>query len=166
MSRRIDDPDGLRELLTNAQRVAVVGLSTDESRPSFGVARYLQAAGYEIVPVNPKWLGREILGVPVVARLTDVEGEVDVVDVFRRAVDIPRVVDDAIAAQAKTGMKALWMQLGIVNEAEAQRVLETGLDVVMDRCMMAEHRRLLGSPAPRSVSVGVQPPRWSPPIDG
>jgi predicted CoA-binding protein len=141
VSRRIDDPDGLRELLATTRRVAVVGLSADESRPSHGVARNLQAAGYEIVPVNPKWLGREILGVPVVARLTDISGEIDVVDAFRRAIDMPRVVDDAIAA----GAKALWMQLGIINEAEAQRALDAGLDVVMDRCMMAEHRRLVGS---------------------
>jgi hypothetical protein len=83
--------------------------------------------------------------VPVVARLTDIEGGVDLVDVFRRAVDMPRVVDDAIAAQAKTGIKTLWMQLGIANEAEARRALDAGLDVVMDRCMMAEHRRCWGS---------------------
>jgi len=140
VSRLLTEPDDLRTLLTSARRIAVVGLSADEDRPSFGVARYLQAAGYEIVPVNPKWLGREILGVSVVARLTDIEGGIDVVDAFRRAVDMPRVVDDAIAAGAKT----LWMQLGIVNGAEAQRALAAGLDVVMDRCMMAEHRRLLG----------------------
>ena len=144
MSRRIDDPDGLRDLLTSARRVAVVGLSADESRPSFGVARYLQSAGYEIVPVNPKWLGREILGVPVVARLTDIPGEIDIVDVFRRAVDMPAVVDDAISAQAGSGARALWTQLGIVNEPEGRRALDAGLDVVMDRCMMAEHRRLIG----------------------
>ena len=144
MSRRIDDPDGLRDLLASARRVAVVGLSADESRPSFGVARYLQSVGYEIVPVNPKWLGREILGVPVVARLTDIPSEIDIVDVFRRAVDMPRVVDDAIAAQPASGARALWMQLGIVNESEGRRALDAGLDVVMDRCMMSEHRRLIG----------------------
>jgi len=141
VSRRIDDPDGLRHVLTSARRVAVVGLSADERRPSHGVARYLQAAGYEIVPVNPKWLGQEILGVPVMARLTDIPGQIDVVDAFRRAVDMPRVVDDAIAVGATT----LWMQLGIVNDAEARRALDAGLDVVMDRCMMAEHRRLIGT---------------------
>lgn len=140
MSRLIDDPDGLGALLTSASRVAVVGLSADKSRPSHGVARYLQAAGYEIVPVNPKWLGQEILGIPVVARLTDIPGEVDIVDVFRRAVDMPRVVDDAIAA----GVKALWMQLGIVNEVEAQRAIDAGIDVVMNHCMATEHRRLIG----------------------
>ena len=140
MSRLIEDGDGIRDLLAGARRVAVVGLSADQARPSHGVARYLQAAGYEIVPVNPTWLGREILGVPVVGRVADLEGQVDVVDVFRRPVDVPRVVEDAIAA----GAKAVWMQLGIVNEAEAQRALAAGLDVVMDRCMMAEHRRLIG----------------------
>lgn len=139
MSRLIGDSDGLRELLTNARRIAIVGLSADESRPSHGVARYLQAAGYEIVPVNPKWLGQEVLGVPVVGKLTDIAGEVDIVDVFRRAVDMPRVVDDAIAA----GVKALWMQLGIVNEVEAQRAIDAGIDVVMNHCMATEHRRLL-----------------------
>ena len=148
MSRLLAEGDDLRDLLAGARRVAVVGLSADESRPSFGVARYLQAAGYEIIPVNPKWLGREILGVPVVARLTDIAGGIDIVDAFRRAVDMPRVVDDAIAA----GANALWMQLGIVNEAEARRAIDAGLDVVMDRCMMAEHRRLLG---PKQGEAGI-----------
>jgi len=140
VSRLIADPDGRRALLAGARRVAVVGLSADQGRPSHGVAAYLQTAGYEIVPVNPKWLGREILGVPVVAKLTDIAAEFDIVDVFRRPVDVPRVVEDAVAA----GAKAIWMQLGIVNEAAAQRALDAGLDVVMDACMMAEHRRLLG----------------------
>ena len=76
---------------------------------------------------------------PVVGKLTDVEGEVDIVDAFRRPVDMPQVVDDTIA----TGAKAIWMQLGIANEAEAQRALDAGMDVVMDHCMAIEHRRLL-----------------------
>ena len=142
MSRLLTEPGDLRALLTSARRVAVVGLSADEDRPSHGVARYLQAAGYAIVPVNPKWLGREILGVPVVARLTDIEGGIDIVDAFRRAVDMLRVVDDAIASGANT----LWMQLGIVNEDETQRALAAGLDVVMDRCMIC---LLYTSPSPR-----------------
>ena len=136
----------IRALLQRAKRIAVVGLSTDESRASFEIAEYLQSVGYQILPVNPKHAGQTILGEPVVAKVTDLEGPIDIVDIFRRPVDVPRPVDEAIAA----GAGAIWMQLGIRNDAAAQKAADAGLLVVMDRCIAVEHHRLLG-------------PSWTPP---
>ena len=130
----------IRALLQRAKRIAVVGLSTDESRASFEIAEYLQSVGYQILPVNPKHAGQTILGEPVVAKVTDLEGPIDIVDIFRRPVDVPRPVDEAIAA----GAGAIWMQLGIRNDAAAHKAADAGLLVVMDRCIAVEHHRLLG----------------------
>ena len=135
----VTDPAELRRILEGAKRVAVVGLSADEMRPSYGVAEYLQRAGYEIVPVNPKWVGQTILGEPVYATLMDVLGPVDVVDVFRRPVDVPRVVRDAITV----GAPVVWMQQGIVNGEAAAAAEAAGLTVVMDNCMATTHRLLV-----------------------
>ena len=133
--------DEIRDLLARARRIAVVGLSADTSRPSHEVAAYLQSVGYKILPVNPKYAGQTILGEPVVARVTDLDGPVDIVDLFRRAIDTPRPVDDAIVA----GAGAIWMQLGIRNDAVGQKAADAGLFVVMNRCIEMEHRRLIGS---------------------
>ena len=131
--------DELTELLRRARRIAVVGLSPDPDRPSNSVARYLQAVGYEIIPVNGKFAGEEILGVPVVAKVTDIGGEVDIVNLFRRSVDVPRPVEEAIAA----GAGSIWMQLGIRNEDAAARAEAAGMTVVMNRCIAVDHRRLV-----------------------
>ena len=131
--------DQIRSVLGRARRIAVVGLSTDQSRPSYKVAAYLQSVGYTILPVNPKHEGKSILGEPVVARVTDLVGPIDIVDLFRRPIDTPRPVDDAIAA----GAGAIWMQLGIRNDAVGQKAADAGLFVVMDRCMEIEHHRLI-----------------------
>jgi predicted CoA-binding protein len=131
--------DELAELLRTARRIAVVGLSPDPDRPSNGVTRYLQAVGYEIIPVNGKFAGGEILGVPVVAKVTDIPGKVDIVNLFRRSVDVPRPVDEAIAA----GAGSIWMQLGIRNEEVASKAEAAGLTVVMNRCIAVDHRRLI-----------------------
>ena len=139
MIERTDDE--IRSLLERAKRIAVVGLSTDELRASHGVARYLQSVGYKILPVNAKHEGKVILGEPVVAKVTDLEGPVDIVDLFRRAVDTPRPVDEAIAA----GAGAIWMQLGIRNEEVGQKAAAAGLFVVMNRCIAVEHRRLINA---------------------
>jgi uncharacterized protein len=131
--------DELAELLRTARRIAVVGLSPDPDRPSNGVAQYLQAVGYEIIPVNGKHAGEKILGVPVVAKVTDISCKVDIVNVFRRSVDVPRPVDEAIAA----GAGSIWMQLGIRNEEAASKAEAAGLTVVMNRCIAVDHRRLV-----------------------
>jgi predicted CoA-binding protein len=127
-----------REILTNCQTIAVVGLSPDETRTSHRVASYLQEQGYKIIPVNPN--AKEILGEVCYARLTDVPEKVDVVDIFRRSEDVMPVVEDAI----KSGAGVIWMQEGIVNVEAAQKADKAGLKVVMDKCMLKEHLRLSG----------------------
>ncbi len=113
--------------------MAVVGLSTDESRPSFRIARYLQTCGYRVIPVNPNI--KEALGEKAYPSLRDIPQKVDIVDVFRRSEDVPPIADDAIAI----GARCLWLQEGIVNKAAAKKAEQAGLSVVMDRCIMMEH---------------------------
>ncbi|HEY8491855.1 MAG TPA: CoA-binding protein [Dehalococcoidia bacterium] len=130
------DEQEAREILTRFRTVAVVGLSSNPARPSYGVARYLQEQGYRIIPVNPH--ETEVLGERAYPSLRDVPEPVEVVDVFRRPEHTPAVVADAVAV----GAKAVWLQLGIVN-GEAERLARAaGLLFVQDRCMLVEHRRL------------------------
>jgi predicted CoA-binding protein len=128
----------VRKLLEQARRIAVVGLSPKPERDSHRVALYLQQQGYTIIPIYPR--EDEILGEKVYRRVQDIPEPVDLVDVFRRAEDLPEVVDDALAAQAA----ALWFQLDCVNEAAAAKATAAGATVVMDRCLMVEHSRILG----------------------
>lgn len=128
------DPAWLRRLFAETKTVAVVGLSPNPARPSHGVASYLKAAGYRILPVNP---GHDtLLDERAYASLRDVPGPVDVVDVFRRSEDVPAIVDDAVAI----GAKVVWMQDGVVHEAAAAKAAAAGLAVVMNRCMLRDHR--------------------------
>jgi predicted CoA-binding protein len=126
------------EILRKYRTVAVVGVSSREDRPGYRVARYLKEHGYRIIPVNPR--ETEVLGERCYPDICSVPGPVDVVDVFRQPKYVPRVVTEAI----RIGAKAIWMPEGIVHEAAARRARKAGLEVVMDRCMMAEHRRLSG----------------------
>ena len=132
------DDEAIRRVLEKARRIAVVGLSPKPHRDSHRVARYLLESGYEIVPVYPR--EEQILGQKVHRRVQDVAGAVDLVDVFRRSEDLPAVIDDAITARAG----ALWLQLGCIDEDGARRARAAGLTVVMDRCLMVEHARLVG----------------------
>ena len=132
------DDQTLRKLLTDARRIAVVGLSPKPHRDSNRVARYLIDHGYEVVPVYPR--EETILGRPVFRQVSEITGGVDLVDVFRRSEHLPEVVEDALLGQ----VKALWFQLGCVHDAAARRAVESGAIVVMDRCLMVEHERLLG----------------------
>jgi uncharacterized protein len=124
------------ELLRNSHTIAVVGLSSKRFRPSYGVSEYMQRAGYRIIPVNPH--EAEVLGEKCYARLEDIPESVDIVDIFRRSEYVPEIVDAAI----RKGAHAIWMQEGVVHEAAAEKAREAGLDVVMDRCIPKEHRRL------------------------
>ena len=125
-----------KDLLDNCQTIAVVGLSDNSARTSYIVARYMQAHGYRIIPVNPNI--KESLGEKAYPSLKDVPVKVDIVNVFRSSNDVPPVADEAIAIKAK----AIWMQEGIVNEPCAEKARAAGLKVVMDRCIMVEHARL------------------------
>jgi predicted CoA-binding protein len=128
----INSPAALRRALAG-QTIAVVGLSSDPARASYSVARYMQAHGYRIIPVNPH--EREVLGERAYPTLRDVPIPVDVVDVFRRPEFVPAIVEDTLAI----GASALWLQLGVGHEAAAQRAQAAGLAVVMDRCIKVEH---------------------------
>jgi uncharacterized protein len=129
-------PDEVREILKATKVIAVVGLSDKPDRPSYGVAAYLQRQGYRIIPVNPAV--SEVLGEKAYASLKDVPGKVDMVDVFRKPDALPGIVEEAIAI----GAKSVWMQEGVVNNAAAERARAAGLKVVMDRCVLKEHRRM------------------------
>jgi predicted CoA-binding protein len=132
--------DTVDRLVRGMRTVAVVGLSDKPSRPSHGVASYLQRHGIRIIPVNPRLADREVLGERAYASLTDIPRgiHVDIVDIFRRSELVAPVVDEAIAR----GEGAIWMQLGIVDEVSADRARRAGHDVVMDLCLAVEHRRL------------------------
>jgi hypothetical protein len=124
-------------LLRSAKTIAVVGLSSSPWRPSYGVSEYMQSVGYRIVPVNPG--ESEVLGEKAFATLDDVPIAVDIVNVFRQARFVPEIVEAAI----RIGAKGIWMQEGVVHEEAAQRAREAGLEVVMDRCILKEHRKMV-----------------------
>ncbi|HWE48889.1 MAG TPA: CoA-binding protein [Bryobacteraceae bacterium] len=124
-------------LLRSSRTIAVVGLSNRRSRPSFGVSEYMQSQGYKIIPVNPN--EDEILGEKSLATLDDVHEKVDIVDIFRRSESVPEIVDAAI----RIGARGIWMQEGVVHEEAAAKAREAGLEVVMDRCILKEHRKML-----------------------
>ena len=127
--------DTVLELLQKYQTIAVVGLSSNPMRPSFAVTEYMQAAGYRIIPVNPN--ETEVLGEKSYARLEDVPEKIEIVNVFRRAEEVPPVVESAI----RVGAKVIWMQLGIENEEGAEKARSAGLVVIEDACILLEHRR-------------------------
>ena len=146
----------LRRILGSCKTIAVVGLSPQWHRPSFFAAKYMQAHGYRIVPVNPS--ATEILGERCYASLTAAAEElaaqgqkIDMVDCFRKSEDIPPIVAEAIAI----GARCLWLQLGVVNEAAAAKARAAGLEVVMDRCVKIEHARLFGGLNWAGVNTGV-----------
>ena len=123
-------------ILKTSRTVAMVGLSPDEERPSFRVASYLKGQGYKVIPVNPRFA--QILEETCYPNLTSIPEKVDVVDVFRRADEIPNIVEQAI----RIGAKVVWMQEGVVNELAAARARGAGLMVVMDKCMRKEHLKM------------------------
>ncbi|MDQ3675090.1 MAG: CoA-binding protein [Gemmatimonadota bacterium] len=135
----LDTPEQIRKLLEGTRRIAVLGIKASEQQPAHYVPQYAQQAGYEIipVPVYHKEL-TEILGQKVYRTVAEVPGEVDLVNVFRRPVDIPPHVDDIIAKHPK----AVWFQLGIRNDEAAEKLARAGIDVVQDHCLMVELRKI------------------------
>jgi uncharacterized protein len=126
----------ISEILACAHTIAVVGLSGKRFRPSHGVAEYLQRSGYRVIPVNP--FEREVLGEKCYPDLDSVPDDIDIVDIFRRPEFVPEVVEAAI----RKGARVIWMQEGVIHEEAARRAVEAGLAVVMDRCILKDHRRL------------------------
>lgn len=134
----VEDDDGLRDIFASAKLIAVVGLSSDPSRPSNDVAAYLQRQGFRIVPVNPR--ETLVLGVRAVGSLAEIGEPIDVVEIFRRSDQVAPHVDEAIAV----GAKCVWLQDGVIDRRAAERAHAAGLKVVMDRCMLRDHARLFG----------------------
>ena len=126
------------EILRNYRTIAVVGLSNDQTRPSYSVSQYMQAAGYRIIPVNPE--ATEVLGENAYPTVASIPEPVEIVNVFRRSENVPPVVDDAITA----GARVVWMQSGIWHVAAAEKARAAGLEVVMNHCIRTEHQRLVG----------------------
>jgi predicted CoA-binding protein len=124
-------------LLRSGKTIAVVGLSSRRSRPSYGVSEYMQSQGYRIIPVNPH--ETEVLGERSWPSLEAIPEHVDIVDIFRRSEYVPEVVDAAI----RIGAKGVWMQEGVINDEAAAKARAAGLEVVMDRCILKEHRKML-----------------------
>ena len=128
----------LTELLGRAKTIAVVGLSGNRTRASYGVSRFLQRQGYRVIPVNPN--ETEVLGERAYPSLRDVPDDIDIVNIFRRSEKVPEVVEDAL----QKGTRCIWMQEGIVNNGAAQKAERAGVPVVMNRCILKELARLLG----------------------
>ena len=128
----------IEQILQSSKNIAVVGLSDKPDRPSFGVASFLLAHGYQIFPVNPNI--SEWCGIKAYQSLGEIKEKIDIVDIFRKSEDVLPIVQDAIHINAKT----VWMQLGVVNDAAAEIAQGAGLNVIMDKCLKIEHIRVFG----------------------
>ena len=131
------EAERIAELLKQSRTIAVVGLTDNPLRPSFGVSSYMQSQGYRIIPVNPNVTGS--LGEKAYASLLDVPEQIDIVNIFRRPEAVPEIVDEAI----QLGVPAIWMQEGVVHEAAAEKARKAGILVIMDRCILKDHMRCL-----------------------
>ncbi|MFY9608066.1 MAG: CoA-binding protein [Blastocatellia bacterium] len=132
---QVNAPESIARML-DARVIAVVGLSSDPSRPSHSVSRYMQANGYRIIPVNPN--ETSVLGEKSYPRLSDVPEQIDLVDIFRRSEEAGQHVDEAI----RIGARGVWLQEEVIDQEAAQRALDAGLDVAMDRCILKEHLKM------------------------
>jgi predicted CoA-binding protein len=135
MFLEINSREAIEKILDECKTVAVVGLSSDPGRPSHGVSSYMRRRGYKVIPVNPN--ETEVFGDKAYGSLADVPDKIDLVDIFRRSSEAGKAVDEAIAL----GVKAVWLQEGVIDNAAAERALDAGLLVVMDRCWLKEHAR-------------------------
>jgi predicted CoA-binding protein len=155
----MSDINTLRRVLRESRTIAVVGLSADWYRPSYFAAKYMQEHGYRIIPVNPK--SPEILGEKSYPSLSAIPEPVDLVDVFRKPADTPAIAEEAVAI----GAKALWLQIGVINDAARQIAENAGLTVVMDRCVKIEYARLFGGLNWFGVNtrlISARRPNWLP----
>ncbi len=148
----------LKAIFRATRTIAVVGVSKNEIRPSFYVARYLKLKGFRVVPVNPAYAGETLLGEtvrPDLASLPPEIGAVEMVDVFRRSDQAGAVVDEALEHLLGRGLRTVWMQIGVVDEKAVARATAAGLDVVMDRCPKIEHQRLHGELRMGGFATGI-----------
>lgn len=143
----------LRDVLGRVRRVAVVGVSANPTRPSYFVARYLSLKGYQVIGVNPGLAGQEYFGNTAVAQLSDIEGGVDMVDIFRRSDAVPEIVDEALVAFPQ--LDVIWMQLGVMHPEAAAKAEARGVTVIQDRCPKIEYQRLFGELRMGGFATGV-----------
>ncbi len=143
----------LRSILKRTKTVAVVGVSMNEVRPSFYVARYLSLKGFTVIPVNPGHAGKQLFGQTVRASLSDITEDVDMVDIFRRSEAVPPIVDEAL--EAFPSLRTIWMQIGVENAEAAAKAEARGVDVVMNRCPKIEYQRLFGELRMGGFSTGI-----------
>lgn len=143
----------LREILTRTRRIAVVGVSLNEVRPSFYVARYLKLKGFDVVPVNPGHAGKTAFGAEVKASLAEIEGGVDMIDIFRRPEHVPAIVDEALEVFPE--LQTIWMQIGVSHPEAAAKARARGVDVVMNRCPKIEYQRLFGELRMGGFNTGI-----------
>ena len=132
----------LKDILTATKTIAMVGLSMNETRPSYFVGRYLHTRGYKIIPINAGHGGKHFFGQLVRSSIDEIDEPVDMVDIFRKPEAVPEIVDDSLAKLK--GLKTIWMQIGIKHESSAQKARQLGLNVIEDRCPKIEHQRLFG----------------------
>ncbi len=143
----------LKDILIRTKRVAIVGVSGNPVRPSYFVARYMGLRGYDVVPVNPGLAGQRLFGATVVSSLSEIEGPVDMVDIFRRSEAVPAIVDEALAHFPDLG--TIWMQIGVEHDQAAAVAQERGVDVVQNRCPKIEYQRLFGELRMGGFATGV-----------
>lgn len=143
----------LQEILTRTRRIAVVGVSLNPVRPSYYVARYLSLKKFTVVPVNPGHAGKMLFGQKIVASLSEVEGGVDMVDIFRRSEHVPPIVEAAL--EAFPDLQTVWMQIGVEHPEAAALARARGIDVVMNRCPKIEYQRLFGELRMGGFNTGV-----------
>ncbi len=143
----IPSDNDLRAILTETRTIACVGVSKNQIRPSFYVARYLSLKGFKVIPVNPAYRGETLLGEtvhPDLASLPAGLGDIHMVDIFRRSSEAGAVVDASLEHLMDRGLKTIWMQIGVIDEAAAARAEARGIKVVMNRCPKIEYQRLFG----------------------
>lgn len=147
--------DHIRQILRSVRTIAMVGASPNWVRPSNFAMKYLQGKGFRVIPINPGVAGQKILGEPVYASLSDIPDRFEMVDVFRSSEAAGPIVDEAVTLAPAKGIKVIWMQLGVRNDAAAHRAEAAGLTVVMNRCPKIEYGRLFGELSWSGVNSGV-----------
>ncbi|MGA9433664.1 MAG: CoA-binding protein [Roseobacter sp.] len=143
----------LKDILKRTRRIAVVGVSLNPVRPSYYVARYLDLKGYQIDPVNPRHVGETLFGKQIVGALSDIDGTVDMVDIFRRSEAVPEIVDEAL--EVLPGLATIWMQIGVSHEQAAAKAESRGITVIQNRCPKIEYQRLFGELRMGGFATGV-----------
>ena len=143
----------LRDILTRTKSIAVIGVSVNEVRPSFYVARYLSLKGFRVIPVNPGHAGKTVFGQTIRASLSELDEPVDMIDIFRRSEHVPPIVDEAL--ERFETLQTVWMQIGVSSAQAAEAAHERGVDVIMNRCPKIEYQRLFGELRMGGFNTGV-----------